>query len=298
MQWSDGHHCWLGLPPGWQYQSWTGSPLFMHPQAGAQAADDAAYVIRLGRAYGIILILATQRPDATSLPTAISGNVSDRFCLKVPGQAENDIILGTSSYRNGYKATAFRTKTDAGLGWLKAEGEPQIVRTYYLDLPDCERVAARARVIRESAGALSGYALGADDRELPRSFAADVLSVFGTDDKLWCSTIAARLAERSPASIYADHHRGRRSLPAPQARRDRQERPRGRPGACVGLRADRSRGGHVMRTVTDALQPLTSANAVGRNGGNASMAADLPCYDVGGRVEVVADFGDERIVVG
>jgi hypothetical protein len=29
--------------------------VFMHPQLGAQAADDAAYVIRIGRAYGIIL---------------------------------------------------------------------------------------------------------------------------------------------------------------------------------------------------------------------------------------------------
>ena len=32
-----------------------------------QAAEDAAYVIRLGRAYGIILVLATQRPDAKML---------------------------------------------------------------------------------------------------------------------------------------------------------------------------------------------------------------------------------------
>ncbi len=103
--------------------------VFTHPQLGEQAAADAAYVIRIGRAYGIVLLLATQRPDATSLPTSISGNVSARFCLKVPGQLENDIVLGTSSYKNGYKATAFRTKTDAGLGWLKADGDPQIVRT-------------------------------------------------------------------------------------------------------------------------------------------------------------------------
>ena len=74
--------------------------MFMHPQLGQQAADDAAYVIRLGRAYGIVLVLATQRPDATSLPTSISGNVSARFCLKVPGQLENDIVLGTSSYKS------------------------------------------------------------------------------------------------------------------------------------------------------------------------------------------------------
>jgi S-DNA-T family DNA segregation ATPase FtsK/SpoIIIE len=177
--------------------------VFMHPQLGAQAADDAAYVIRVGRAYGIILILATQRPDATSLPTSISGNVSARFCLKVPGQLENDIVLGTSSYKNGYKATAFRTKTDAGLGWLRADGDPQIVRTYYLDLPATERAAARARITREQAGVLSGYALGLDGAEPARSFAADVLSVFGADAKLRCSSIASRLAERIPQA-YAD----------------------------------------------------------------------------------------------
>ncbi len=178
--------------------------LFMHPEHGQQAAADAGYVIRLGRAYGIILVLATQRPDATSLPTAVSGNVGARFCLKVPGQIENDVVLGTSSYRNGWKATAFRTRTDAGLGWLKADGDPQIVRTYYLDLPATEKIAARARAMRSAAGVLSGYALGQDDgTEAPRSFTADVLGVFGADAKLYTATIAARLAESMPG-VYAD----------------------------------------------------------------------------------------------
>jgi S-DNA-T family DNA segregation ATPase FtsK/SpoIIIE len=94
------------------------------------------------------------------------------------------VALGTSSYKTGYKATAFRTKTDAGLGWLKADGDPQIVRTYYLDLPATERVVTRARVIRQQADVLSGYALGLDGAEQPRSFAADVLSVFGANTKL------------------------------------------------------------------------------------------------------------------
>jgi S-DNA-T family DNA segregation ATPase FtsK/SpoIIIE len=177
--------------------------LLMHPLFGAQAADDAAYVIRLGRAYGVILVLSTQRPDANSLPTAVSGNVSVRFCLRVPGQPENDLILGTSSYRNGYNAAAFRSGTDAGLGWLKAEGDPQIVRTYYLDLPACERICERARAARGQAGTLTGYALGEVDGTEVRSFAADVLSVFGEAPKLWTSTLAARLAEQLPA-VYPD----------------------------------------------------------------------------------------------
>jgi S-DNA-T family DNA segregation ATPase FtsK/SpoIIIE len=177
--------------------------LFMHDRLGDQAKDDAGYVIRLGRAYGIVLVLATQRPDANSLPTAVTGNISVRFCLKVPGQPENDMILGTSSYRNGYNSAAFRSGTDAGLGWLKAEADPLICRTYYIDLPAAEKIAERARVARGQAGTLTGYALGDDDQAEARSFAADVLSVFGDAARLHTASIAARLAAALP-SVYAD----------------------------------------------------------------------------------------------
>ena len=177
--------------------------LFMHPELGKQAGDDAAYVIRLGRAYGIILILATQRPTGESLPTQISGNVAIRFCLRVAGHLENDIILGTGAHKSGYRATVFRAKTDAGLGWLRGDDDPQIVRTYYLDLPATGRVAARARAMREQAGVLSGYALGEEDDTERRKFAADVLAVFGADRNLWNDTIAERLADRMPG-VYAD----------------------------------------------------------------------------------------------
>ena len=71
--------------------------LFMHPEYGSQAADDLAYVIRIGRALGIIVVLATQKPDKDSLPTAIRGIVTCRFCLKVPDYDSNDMILGTSA---------------------------------------------------------------------------------------------------------------------------------------------------------------------------------------------------------
>ncbi|HEY2552438.1 MAG TPA: hypothetical protein VGI64_17865 [Streptosporangiaceae bacterium] len=178
--------------------------VFMHPQYGEQAKDDAAYVIRLGRAYGVVLILATQRPTADSMPTSVSGNISVRFCLKVPGQPEVDNILGTSSYKNGYNSAAFRSGTDAGLGWLRAEGDPQVVRTFYLDLPASEKIADRARQLRGHAGTLTGYALGEDTSgEQPRSFAADVLSVFGDAGRLYTSTIAQRLARDLPG-VYAD----------------------------------------------------------------------------------------------
>jgi S-DNA-T family DNA segregation ATPase FtsK/SpoIIIE len=174
--------------------------LFMHPEFGEQAADDLAYVIRLGRALGIIVVLATQRPDKDSLPTAIRGIVTARFCLKVPDYDSNDMILGTGAYKAGYNAAIFRAKTDAGLGWLKADGDPQIVRTYYLDLPAAERIAARARLLRDRAGVLSGYALGLEEESGPaRDVLADVLAVFRGDEPAqhW-DVLAQRLAERWP----------------------------------------------------------------------------------------------------
>ncbi len=171
----------------------------MHPEHGEQAADDLAYVIRLGRALGIIVILATQRPDKESLPTAIRGIVTARFCLKVPDYDSNDMILGTGAYKAGYNAAIFRAKTDAGLGWLKADGDPQIVRTYYLDLPATERIAARARLLRDRAGVLSGYALGLeDDQASARDVLADLLAVFGEDAGMHWGVAADRLAGRFP----------------------------------------------------------------------------------------------------
>jgi DNA segregation ATPase FtsK/SpoIIIE, S-DNA-T family len=173
--------------------------LFAHPKYGKQAAEDAVFIIKIGRALGVFLVLATQRPDKDSLPTGVSGNVSTRFCLKVAGQMENDMVLGTSAYKNGARATTFRAKIDAGLGYLKGEeNTPQVVRTYYLNTADTERVAARARAIREAAHTLSGVALGEVDTTPARDVLADVAGVFGADAALHWQGVADRLAERFP----------------------------------------------------------------------------------------------------
>jgi DNA segregation ATPase FtsK/SpoIIIE, S-DNA-T family len=175
----------------------------IHPVCGAQIVDDLAYVERLGRKLGIFLIFSTQRPDKDLLPPKIRDLAVVKFCLKVPDQPSNDMILGTGSYHAGYRASEFRAKIDAGLGWFKGEGDPQAVRTYYLDLNDTAKIAARARAMREAAGVLSGYALGESPAEDARSFAADVTAVFAGANALWCETIAARLREHLP-EVYAD----------------------------------------------------------------------------------------------
>jgi DNA segregation ATPase FtsK/SpoIIIE, S-DNA-T family len=173
--------------------------LFGHPKYGKQAGEDAVFIIKIGRALGVFLILATQRPDKDSLPTGVSGNVSTRFCLKVAGQVENDMILGTSAYKNGARATTFRPKVDAGLGYLKGEeNTAQVVRTYYLNGEDTERVARRARALREHAGTLSGAALGLADATPARDVLADAAEVLAGATGMHWQPLADQLAERFP----------------------------------------------------------------------------------------------------
>jgi S-DNA-T family DNA segregation ATPase FtsK/SpoIIIE len=173
--------------------------VFGHPKYGKQAGADAEFVIKVGPALAVILVLATQRPDKASLPTGVSGNVSIRFCLYVAGQVENDMVLGTSAYKNGLRATMFRPELDAGLGWLKgATPEPKVTRTHYLNVKDAQAVAVRARAARERAGTLTGVALGEDTSAAARDPLADAAAVFTGEAGLWWTALAARLAERWP----------------------------------------------------------------------------------------------------
>jgi S-DNA-T family DNA segregation ATPase FtsK/SpoIIIE len=151
-----------------------------------------------------LLRLATQRPDAKSIPTGISANAVLRMCLKVMGQTENDMVLSTSAYKNGIRATMF-SFDDKGVFYFAGEGKaPQIVYGYGFDATESKVIVARARVMREHAGRITGYALGQDHDGTPaRRVTDDVLTVFGDAKALWCSTIAERLAGSFPEA-YAD----------------------------------------------------------------------------------------------
>lgn len=177
--------------------------LFGHATYGKVAAEDAEYIIKLGRAVGVVLVLLTQRPDARSLPGGISDNVSIRFCLSVTGQIPNDMVLGTSSYQEGIRATQFRPRIDAGIGWLKGAGPaPVVAKCYYIDGPNAESIAERALVLRAAAGTITGHAAGIDP-ERPEDLArvvVDVLRVWTPgEDAVWSETLATRLAELEPA---------------------------------------------------------------------------------------------------
>ncbi|GGV04311.1 cell division protein FtsK [Kitasatospora herbaricolor] len=171
--------------------------LFSHDKFGKEAGELSEAIIKRGPAMGVILMLATQRPDVRSLPSGVSANVGIRFCLRVMGQTENDMVLGTSSYKNGLRATTF-TANDKGIGYLVgAATDAQIVRSYYIDGPAAGRIMDRARAARITAGTLTGVAAGqAPERESSKSsLLDDLLSIWpAAEPKVWSETLVSALA--------------------------------------------------------------------------------------------------------
>ncbi|KRA36645.1 cell division protein FtsK [Streptomyces sp. Root63] len=177
---------------------------FEHEEHGKEIEAICTDLVKRGPALGIVTLFGTQRPDAKSLPTGISANAVLRFCLKVMGQPANDMVLGTSMYKAGYRATMF-SRSDRGICWMAGEGDdPRIVASAFVDAVAAEQIAARARQVREEYGNITGHAIGNGPEKTGQSdVLADVLSVIAPDEKaVWCERIASRLTAAQP-DVYS-----------------------------------------------------------------------------------------------
>ncbi|WP_405942236.1 cell division protein FtsK [Streptomyces sp. NBC_00207] len=174
---------------------------FEHEKYGKELEEICTDLCKRGPALGMVTLFGTQRPDAKSLPTGISANAVLRFCLKVMGQPANDMVLGTSMYRAGYRATMF-SRTDRGICWMAGEGDdPRIVASAFVDALGAEQVVVRARRMREEYGNVTGHAIGQEPESGEASFdlLADILRVVPADEeKVWNEKVAARLAALRP----------------------------------------------------------------------------------------------------
>ncbi|MBD9735221.1 AAA family ATPase [Streptomyces sp. H28] len=138
--------------------------LFTHPEYKEEAAALATRLIKKARAYGIILILLTQNPDAPSLPTSVSSSVGTRLCLAVMDWRANNNVLGTGAYDRGLRATDISVD-EQGTGILARGREGITVRAAFIKQTEAEDIAARALALRTAAGTLSGQSIGATVEE-------------------------------------------------------------------------------------------------------------------------------------
>ncbi len=179
--------------------------LFGHPEMGDRAADLAEKIVKVGPALGIIAILATQKPNAKSLPTGVRSIIMMRLALRVADQDTNDMILGTGHYKRGNNAMRFSRK-DMGCGLLLGEeDEPQILRTFYIDTPTADRITERALELRREAGTVTGVAAGELEAIAPATGLPEHLAAAWTPGEaaMWLEVLLPRIADAHP-ELYAD----------------------------------------------------------------------------------------------
>ncbi|MCA1185902.1 cell division protein FtsK [Saccharopolyspora sp. 6T] len=134
---------------------------------GTHIADLLAYLARKGPAVGVVVILATQRPDSTTIPSRLRAVLGSRFALRVMDWRDSNIVLGDQMNTRGYDASTL-LPSHKGVGILRPDGEADgsgdalamTVRTYYLPNPEWRTLCQRGRKLREAAGTLTGHAAG------------------------------------------------------------------------------------------------------------------------------------------
>ncbi|ASO20555.1 S-DNA-T family DNA segregation ATPase FtsK/SpoIIIE [Actinoalloteichus hoggarensis] len=134
---------------------------------GEYIADLLAYLARKGPAAGIIVVLATQRPDSQTIPSRLRSVLGTRFALRVMDWRDSNIVLGDQMNTRGYDASTL-LPSHKGVGILRPDGETDAgadavavtVRTFYLTNAEWRAVCTRGRLLREIAGTLSGHAVG------------------------------------------------------------------------------------------------------------------------------------------
>jgi S-DNA-T family DNA segregation ATPase FtsK/SpoIIIE len=177
-----------------------------HPVYGDEIVSLLTELCKVGPSVGIMISLATQKPDGKAVPTDLRDNIGTRFALKTMTWQSSEAVLGAGSYTAGHDSSRFQ-RAHKGVGILLgaddsgAVEEAVTVRTHRTPIADIDTVITRAHALRQAAGTLTGRAAG-EALALPgptSSLLDDVLTVVPpSEPKVWSETLAARLAELRP----------------------------------------------------------------------------------------------------
>lgn len=101
-------------------------------------------LVARGRAAGVIVIAATQRPSSDIIPTSLRDLFGYRLAFRCTTDSSSDIVLGHGWASRGYDASLI-DPADPGVGWLLAEGGiPRRIRCAYLSDNDIRMITGRA----------------------------------------------------------------------------------------------------------------------------------------------------------
>jgi DNA segregation ATPase FtsK/SpoIIIE, S-DNA-T family len=101
-----------------------------------------------GRAVGIMVAAATQRPSSDIIPTSLRDLFAWRFAGRCTTDVSSDIVLGHGWANRGWSANSI-SPNNPGAGLLIGEGGvPQLAKIVYLSDQDCSAIADYAATVR------------------------------------------------------------------------------------------------------------------------------------------------------
>lgn len=111
-------------------------------------------LVARGRAAGIIVVAATQKPDATTVPTALRDLFGIKWAMRCATPQASDTILGQGWASTGADASTIDPAAH-GVGYLLHDGDnPTRLLGYHLTDQQISQIAERAHQLRQAAGTL------------------------------------------------------------------------------------------------------------------------------------------------
>jgi hypothetical protein len=126
--------------------------LALYTQGKGKARDQFVELLRdivaRGRAAGIVVVAATQKPASDIVPTSIRDLFGCRLALRCSTRDASDTVLGTGWATEGYSASEF-DPAYRGVGYLLAEGTlPVRMRCFVLEDAQLANLARQAERLR------------------------------------------------------------------------------------------------------------------------------------------------------
>jgi DNA segregation ATPase FtsK/SpoIIIE-like protein len=118
-------------------------------------ADLLRDLVSRGRAAGVIVLAATQKPSGDIVPTALRDLFSFRWALRCSTWQASDTVLGAGWSALGYSASSIPPE-GRGVGFLLHEGGiPRRCKAFHLSDDELHAIAERAEAKRRQAGKLA-----------------------------------------------------------------------------------------------------------------------------------------------
>ncbi len=126
--------------------------LALYTQGKGKARDQFVELLRdivaRGRAAGIVVVAATQKPASDIVPTSIRDLFGCRLALRCSTRDASDTVLGAGWAAEGYTASEI-DPAHRGVGYLLAEGTlPRRMRCFVLEDGPLFDLASRAELLR------------------------------------------------------------------------------------------------------------------------------------------------------